>query len=297
MNAVRLPHPSPAARAAPPPDGGVLDPDRLFPVDTRARAVARDLYSRVADLPIISPHGHVDPRLLVDDAPFPDPARLLVTDDHYVTRLLHAGGVEMSSLRLGPALAEPREVWRALASNWHLFAGTASGYWLADELATLFGVTEGLSAASADESFDRITAQLSEPRMRPRALFEAFGIEVLATTDDPLDDLTDHRTLAQDPSFSGRVIPTFRPDAYITPATPGFREKVERLMDAGGRGAGRFRRLPQGSRGEARPLHRPRRRVGRSRCVRTPRARSHSRRGFHPLPRGDGRQALAGRRT
>jgi len=234
VNARRLPHPSPAARAAATPDGGTLDPDRLFPVETRTRAIARDLFSRVADLPIISPHGHVDPRLLVDDAPFPDPARLLVTHDHYVTRLLHAGGVEMSSLRLGPALAEPREVWRALANNWHLFAGTASGYWLAHELATLFGVTGELSAESADTSFDRITAQLGEPRLRPRALFAAFGIDVLATTDDPLDDLTHHQALAQDPSFTGRVIPTFRPDAYITPATPGFRERVERLMDLEG---------------------------------------------------------------
>lgn len=213
----------------------VVDADRLFPVEDRARGVARDLYARVVDLPIISPHGHVDPGLLVEDAPFADPAELFITRDHYVTRLLHAGGVEMGSLGLGRSpVAEPREVWRALARNWHLFAGTASGYWLTHELSTLFGFSEDLTAESADSSFDRITEQLREPRLRPRALFEQFGIEILATTDDPLDDLSDHRILAEDPSFHGRVIPTFRPDAYMNPGSPSFRDRVVRLTELEG---------------------------------------------------------------
>lgn len=218
-----------------------LDPDRLFPLETRARSIARDLYDRVATLPIISPHGHVDPRLLRENAPFPDPARLLVTDDHYVTRLLHAGGVDMSRLRIGPAAAEdPREVWRAFAAHWHLFAGTASGYWLTHELSTLFGVGD-LGAESADESYDRISAHLHEPRFRPRALFDEFRISVLATTDDPLDDLSVHRALAEDTSFAGRVIPTFRPDVYLTPTAPEFQDRVARLMDHEGEVTDDFR--------------------------------------------------------
>jgi glucuronate isomerase len=125
-------------------------------------------------------------------------------------------------------------VWRTFAENWHLFAGTSSGYWLTHELATLFDVTHELSAETADASYDRISSRLAEPGYRPRALFERFRIEVLATTDDPMDDLAVHAALAADPEFSGRVLPTFRPDAYIDPSAPDFRARIERLTDAHG---------------------------------------------------------------
>jgi glucuronate isomerase len=221
-------------------DSALLDPDRLFPIEPRTRAVARDLHALIAESPIISPHGHVDPRLLLENEPFADPAELLITADHYVTRLLHAGGVDLGSLGLGEASnAAPREVWRALASRWKLFAGTASGYWLAHELATIFGVGE-LSAESADASFDRVSAALRDPGMLPRTLFERFRIEVIATTDDPLDDLHPQRALASDASFPGRVLPTFRPDAYISPADVRFRERVGLLMDGEGKPADDF---------------------------------------------------------
>lgn len=208
-----------------------LDPDRLFPADPGTREVARELYAQVADLPIISPHGHVDPRLLLDDEPFPDPATLLISPDHYITRLLHASGVPLENLGVGTTQADPRAIWRSFCDHQTAFVGTASGYWLNHELADLFGITGELSAATADETFDRIAAALDRPDFRPRALFRRFGIEVLATTDDPLDDLSAHAELAADPAFAGRVLPTFRPDAYIDPAHRNFRSSVERLAD------------------------------------------------------------------
>ncbi|MGM7698853.1 glucuronate isomerase [Microbacterium sp. A84] len=207
-----------------------LDDDRLLPVDPATRAVARDLYALVADLPIISPHGHVDPAMLLEDLPFSDPAELFITKDHYVTRLLHASGVDLASLGAGSTTgADPRQVWRLFAENWHLLAGTASGYWLTHELVTLFGIDLEPSAETADAIYDTIAERLTEPAYRPRALFERFGIEVLATTDDPMDDLAVHAALAADESFTGRVLPTFRPDAYLDPTAPGFRERIERL--------------------------------------------------------------------
>ena len=210
-----------------------LDPDRLFAAGPSTRAIARDLYALVAELPILSPHGHVDARLLLDDAEFADPATLLIRDDHYVTRLLHAAGVDLARLgipeRVEPVETDPRDAWRILCTHWHLFAGTASGYWLTTELVELFGIDEQPSAESADRLFDRIATRLAEPEFRPRALFERFSIQVLATTDDPMDDLAAHIALAADPSFSGRVLPTFRPDAYLDPAAPGFADRVERL--------------------------------------------------------------------
>lgn len=215
------------------------DPDRLFPVDSETRAIARRLYERVADSPIISPHGHVDPRLLLDNTAFPDPAELLLRYDHYVTRLIHASGVPLHELGVPDLTGEnptasARDAWRVFCRNWHLFAGTASGYWLRHEFTELFGLTEQPDAENADRLFDQISAVLATDEFRPRALFERFGIEVLATTDDPMDDLAAHKALADDPSFRGRVLPTFRPDAYLNPAAPSFAANVERLAQWNG---------------------------------------------------------------
>lgn len=206
-----------------------LDADRLLPIEPAARAVARRLYDSVSDAPILSPHGHVDPRLLLDDLPFSDPFELLVRHDHYVTRLLHASGVPLEQFG---TFENPRETWQLFCENWHRFAGTASGYWLSSMLVDLFGIDEQPDAANADDLYDTITAALATPAFRPRALFDRFGIEVLATTDDPLDELEAHRALAADLSFGGRVIPTFRPDGSLDPEAHGFGERVERLGGA-----------------------------------------------------------------
>ncbi|GAB3402529.1 glucuronate isomerase [Schumannella luteola] len=210
-----------------------LDPDRLLPADPATREVARSLYASTAELPIVSPHGHVDPRLIFDDQPFPNPAELFIRYDHYVTRLMHAAGVELADLGIpaadGRPIAEPRQVWRIFCTHWGLYAGTASGYWLQHTFSTLFDIDEHPSAENADALYDRIQAALETPEFRPRALFARFGIEVLATTDDPLDDLAVHAALAADPTFTGRVVPTFRPDGYINPLAPGYAENVRAL--------------------------------------------------------------------
>lgn len=210
-------------------------PDRLLPADPGTREIARNLLARVQDLPIISPHGHVDATVIEQNTPFPDPAALLVTPDHYVTRLIQASGVSMEQLQ--PQNAGAREIWRTFCRSWPLFEGTASGYWLRTQFQSVFGLHEELSAETADASFDAISARLAEPGFRPRELFKDFNIEVLATTDDPLDDLSSHKELAHDPSFHGRVLPTFRPDAYINIAHPSWGTNVERLIAAAGDGA------------------------------------------------------------
>lgn len=206
------------------------DPARLLPAEPRTRAIAQDLYDRVAQRPIISPHGHVPVSMLAADRPFADPAELLVANDHYVTRLLHASGVELADLGVRSS-AEPQTVWRLLADNWHLFAGTASGYWIDETLNTVFGLADRLQPHNADEYYRVIDAALATERFKPRALFERFRIEVLATTDDPLDDLRGHAQLQGD---GLRVIPTFRPDAYIDPAGVDFVSSVSALLAATG---------------------------------------------------------------
>ncbi|MCZ2840166.1 glucuronate isomerase [Modestobacter sp. VKM Ac-2985] len=218
-------------------------PDRLFPADPGTRAIARTLYEAVRDLPILSPHGHVDPRALADDVPFTDPAALFVTPDHYVTRLLHASGVPLSALGIGHGTlpeAEARQVWRELCAHWPVLAGTSTRYWLESELAEVFDVTVHPSVATADSIYDQVAERLTKDAYRPRALFERFGIEVLATTDDPCDDLSAHAQLAADPAFAGRVVPTFRPDRYLEAAAPGWADAVARLGAVSGVDTGNY---------------------------------------------------------
>src|SRR5674476_1267093 len=209
-----------------------LHPDRLLPVDPSVRDIARRLYKTVQDLPIISPHGHVDPRILLDDVPFRDPAQLFVTPDHYVTRLLHASGIRLEALGVGQGpLSESaaRAAWRLLCSHWDIFRATPVRYWLESELAEIFEVTVRPSADTADAIYDHLAERLSQAAYRPRALFERFRISVLATTDDPCDDLSTHAALVADPTWSGRVIPTFRPDRYLEASEPGWPDAVARL--------------------------------------------------------------------
>ncbi|WP_211303040.1 glucuronate isomerase [Allonocardiopsis opalescens] len=208
------------------------DHDRLLPGEPRTRDIARGLYERVRSAPVISPHGHVPAETVAGNLPFGNPADLFISSDHYVIRLLHAAGEPLQDL-VDPG-GDPRKVWRTFARHQSHFAGTAVAVWFADSLETVFGIHEPLNEENADKLYDAISTALMSPAMRPRALFDAFRITVLATTDDPLDPLEAHAELAADPSFAHRVLPTFRPDRYIDPGANGFRENVERLTAATG---------------------------------------------------------------
>jgi len=210
--------------------------DLLLPAEPAQRAIARDLYALARDQPIISPHGHVDPAILADDAPFPDPARLIIVPDHYLTRMLLSQGVPPARLGVPTVNGEPsqtdgRAIWRTFAEHWHLFRGTPSRLWLEQTLAEVFDVHTRLGPDTADETYDALAARLAEPEFRPRALFERFNIEVLATTESPLDDLHHHAKLAADGwgGPGGRVITTFRPDNVVDMQWTGWAERVEQL--------------------------------------------------------------------
>ncbi|WP_425050997.1 glucuronate isomerase [Pseudomaricurvus hydrocarbonicus] len=215
-----------------------LHSDRLFPADNHTRQIARQLYQSVKSLPIISPHGHTDPGWFAGNQPFENPAALLVQPDHYVLRMLFSQGVSLESLGIrrkdGAAVeVDPRKVWRRFAEHFHLFRGTPSRLWLDHVFGEVFGLTGRLSAATADQYFDHIQSCLQQPEFLPRALFERFNIEVIATTESPLDDLRHHQTLQQS-GWRGRVITAFRPDPVIDPEFEGFIDNLKQLGEITG---------------------------------------------------------------
>lgn len=208
-----------------------VHPDRLFPADADTRAIARELHAEVRDLPIISPHGHCDPAWFANDESFPDPARLLFVPDHYLIRMLYSQGVPLERMGVGagPAVeSDPRVIWRTFAEHLHLFRATPSAIWLDATLATLFDVDVRLDATTADDVYDRIAACLASDSFRPRALFDRFGIEFLATTESPLNELADHDAIRTS-GWEGLVVPTFRPDLVVDPEHPRFHEALSRL--------------------------------------------------------------------
>ncbi len=215
----------------------VLHPDRLFPADERSRGIARGLYESVRDLPIISPHGHTDPAWFATDEPFADPTELLLVPDHYLLRMLYSQGIPLEQLAVpdlnGQVSVGPRDGWRCFAQHYHLFRGTPSRLWLDWIFAEIFGLDERLSAETADSYYDAIDELLRAPEFRPRALFDRFKIEVLATTESPLDPLDHHRSIRES-GWKGRVITAYRPDPVIDPDFPGFAENLRQFGELTG---------------------------------------------------------------
>ncbi len=227
-----------------------LPADRFFDPDPAQRAVARELYTTVAELPLVCPHGHVDPRLFAqENASFGSPTDLLIIPDHYVFRMLYSQGVPLETLGIprvdgGPVEQDHRKIWQVFADHFHLFRGTPSGIWLQQELIEVFGVKEKLCGATASAIYDHIAAQLTTPEFAPRRLFERFNIEVLCTTDAASDSLHYHQVI-RDSGWSGVLRPTFRPDAVVNLDAPNWHANVAALSTAVGYEVNSYARLIQ----------------------------------------------------
>lgn len=215
-----------------------LHPDRLFPPNPLTRDIARRLYAHVADLPIVSPHGHTDPSWFALNDPFPNAVDLLLIPDHYLVRMLYSQGVSMESLGIpttdGTAVeTDKRKIWRTFADHYSLFRGTPSRSWLDHVFFEVFGLGQSLTPDNADDLFDAINESLQQDEFRPRALFDRFNIELLATTESPLDELEHHKTI-RDSDWGGRVVTAYRPDPVVDPDFEGFAGNVARFGELAG---------------------------------------------------------------
>jgi glucuronate isomerase len=235
----------------------LIHQDRLFPAEARTRKIAKTLYEHVRTLPIISPHGHTQAAWFAKNEPFPDPAKLFVQPDHYIYRMLYSQGVSLEDLEIGqPELKDARKAWHIFANHYHLFRATPTRLWLDFAFQELFGIEEQLSDKTADFYFDSISEKLQTPEFLPRALYQRFNLEVLATTDSPLDSLADHKAIRES-NWKARILPTFRPDPVVDSDFVGFAENIAKLgertgedtstwagyLDALRKTRGRFRQL------------------------------------------------------
>ncbi len=215
-----------------------LHPDRLFSSDEKVVAIARELYNEIKDLPIISPHGHTDPSWFNENKNFGNATELFIKPDHYVFRMLYSQGIKLTDLgipqhglqgdRAQAASVDPKKAWQIFADNYHLFPGTPSGYWLDSVFSEVFGFTEKLCSANAQQYYDVITAQLATPEYKPHALMDRFNIELIATTEGALDVLPHHRAIKDTP-MAKRVITTFRPDDVVDASREDFVENLAKL--------------------------------------------------------------------
>ncbi|MGJ8678880.1 glucuronate isomerase [Paraglaciecola sp.] len=216
-----------------------LHPDRLFSSDPIQRDIARRLYNKIKDLPIVSPHGHTDPSWFAENENFSNATELLVQPDHYLLRMLHSYGIPMQSLGFVskttdgqeiPVETDPKQVWRTFAKHYYLFLGTPTRTWLDYVFVNVFNIEEALSEDNADSYYQQITDALQLDSFKPRALFERFNIEVIATTEGALDDLKHHKTIKES-GWTGKVITAFRPDNVTDPEFEGFEDNLARLAE------------------------------------------------------------------
>jgi glucuronate isomerase len=216
-----------------------LNPDRYFDPDPVQQQLARDLYTTVAGLPLVCPHGHVDPHLFVDEAgTFGTPTDLFIIPDHYIFRMLYSQGIPLEAVGVpridgGQVEQDHRKIWQIFADNFYLFRGTPTGAWLSEELAGVFGVKEKLTGNTAQIIYDQIAEKLTRPEFRPRALFDRFNIEVLCTTDAATDTLENHQQIRKS-GWPGNIRPTFRPDTVVNITTPGWQKSINTLSKVSG---------------------------------------------------------------
>ncbi|GHO58888.1 glucuronate isomerase [Ktedonobacter robiniae] len=215
-----------------------LQEERFFSPDPAQRRVALNLYTQVKDLPLVCVHGHVNPAMLAASSyGWGSPVDLLIIPDHYIFRMLYSQGISLEELGITPKAQESlftppdhRQIWQTVCDHWHLFRGTPSSLWLRDELRNIFGIEEKMNSANAQKIYDLLEEKLRSPVFQPRQMFERFHIEVLATTDAATDTLDHHRAIRQS-GWSGRVIPTFRPDAVVNIDNQHFAANIERLSE------------------------------------------------------------------
>ena len=203
-----------------------MDADFLLEND-----VAKKLYHEYAEhMPIYDYHCHISPRMIAENHRFANIGELMLGGDHYKWRVMLSNGVDD---RLCRGDASWHDKWLAFAASLKYCIGNPMYHWTHLELRRVFGIEDILSEKTAEDIWNRANEMLARDEFRCRGLIEKFGVKVICTTDDPIDDLSDHVKLAKE-NLPFKVYPAWRPDKVINIDRGGFVDSMHRLSRASG---------------------------------------------------------------
>lgn len=195
-------------------------------------ATAVKLYHDYAKgLPIVDYHSHLPPDAIASDMTFENLTSIWLAGDHYKWRALRVLGTEE---RYITGDATDREKFRKWAEAVPYTLRNPLYHWTHMELKNPFGIEELLSGSNADRVFDAASEKLQAPEFSPRGSLTHFGVEMVGTTDDPVDDLHHHGAIAGS-GFATKVLPTFRPDkVFQLSKGDDYRRYIQQLQESSG---------------------------------------------------------------
>lgn len=183
------------------------------------------IYNAVKDLPIIDPHNHADVAEIAANGNYSNAWQVFAATDHYVWEVMRKRGVDENSIT---GSATPKEKWMELARVMPEIAGNPVFEWIHLDLRRRFGITDVLCSENAERIWDEVNARLATDDFKPLALLKAMNVEVMCSTDDPVDTLEYHTAVNEK---AGRIVirPTWRPDKAMRIHYPGFRDYIAKL--------------------------------------------------------------------
>ncbi len=203
-------------------------------VGMKMTGLAKEIYESVSEMPIISPHGHVDPVLLLDDRPLGEPTSALIRPDHYITRLMHTHGFDYDGLNFGKELDlnQGEAIFLDFARFLPMMAGTTVAYWLDEQLSDNFNLSYEQVVTSPKDSYSQIAKSLSSSKFRPSEILNRANVAVLATTDSYGSDLSVHSEIAWKGATKAKVKPAFRPEGLFDISQSGWVGEIGKLANA-----------------------------------------------------------------
>ncbi len=182
-------------------------------------------HSYAKDLPIIDYHCHLVPQTIAEDYQFRNITDLMLGGDHYKWRQMRSNGVDEKYIT---GDASDREKFQKWAETMPYLVGNPLYHWTHLELKRYFGIDQTLNPDTAEEIWNTCNELLAKPEFSARNLILKSNVEVVCTTDDPIDDLRYHKKLREE-NFPTKVLPTFRPDKAVNIDKETFLPYMEAL--------------------------------------------------------------------